>query len=101
MSRPFTPKVVTANDLMTGDVIYLTQNGAWVRDLAMAAVLQDPDQANARLFEAETQPHIAVGAYLADVQQGASGPTPRHFREVVRATGPSRQALKLQEQPHA
>ena len=34
--RPFTPKVVTANDLLIGDVIYLTAAGGWTRDLAEA-----------------------------------------------------------------
>ena len=33
MSKSFTPKVVTANDLLKGDVIYQTANG-WTRDLA-------------------------------------------------------------------
>ena len=31
MARAFTPKIVTANDLLVGDVIYLTRSGAWSR----------------------------------------------------------------------
>lgn len=100
MPRPFTPKVVTANDLITGDVIYLAQDGSWVRCLADAALLADADKASARLFEAETQPHIAVGAYLADATLGESGPTPTHFREGFRAKGPSNYAHGKQEHAH-
>ena len=100
MARAFTPKVVTANDLITGDVIYLAQDGSWVRCLSEAHLLTDQDAATARLFEAETQPHIAVGAYLADAAPGQSGPTPTHFRESFRAVGPSNYAHGKQEQAH-
>jgi hypothetical protein len=31
MSRRFTPKVVTANALIEGDVVYLTANDQWSR----------------------------------------------------------------------
>jgi len=92
MARPFTPKVVTANDLITGDVIYLAHDGSWVRCLTEAQLLTDETAANARLFEAETQPHIAVGAYLADAEPGDQGPAPTHFRETFRAKGPSNYA---------
>lgn len=100
MARAFTPKVVTANDLMSGDVIYLAQNGSWVRDLCDAALLGDEGDAGARLFEAETQPHIAVGAYLADATPSNAGPQPSHFREAFRAKGPSNYAHGKQEQTH-
>ena len=36
MPRDFTPKVVTANALLEGDVVYLDDNGNWTRDLARA-----------------------------------------------------------------
>lgn len=97
MARAFTPKVVTANDLISGDVIYLATDGSWVRDLAAAHLLTDEGDANARLFEAETQPHIAVGAYLADATAGDTGPAPSHFREDFRAKGPSNYAHGKQE----
>ena len=100
MARAFTPKVVTANDLMSGDVIYLAQDGSWVRSHRDAALLSDEAEAGARLFEAETQPHIAVGAYLADADDSATGPVPSHFREAFRAKGPSNYPHGKQEQNH-
>jgi len=89
MPRPFTPKVVTANDLIEGDVIYLTRDGSWARDMCKAWLLEDEAEAEAQLVFAETQPEIAVGAYLADAKAGANGPEPVHFREAFRAKGPS------------
>ncbi|MBI6628901.1 DUF2849 domain-containing protein [Pontibaca salina] len=89
MSRPFTPKVVTANDLLIGDVIYQTVDDGWTRDLAKAEILTDEADAQLRLLHAERQHTRLVGAYLADVNEGPDGPLPAHFREAFRASGPS------------
>ncbi|WP_158964314.1 DUF2849 domain-containing protein [Chachezhania sediminis] len=89
VSRPFTPKVVTANDLLEGDVIYLTEDDTWTRRLASAEVIEDEAHAQLRLLHAERQPAVAVGPYLADVSMGPNGPEPTHFREDFRRTGPS------------
>jgi hypothetical protein len=89
MARAFTPKVVTANDLLEGDVIYLTASNDWTRDLKSAELIVDEAEAQLRLLEAQSQPKIAVGAYLADAKAGEHGPEPVHFREDFRRTGPS------------
>ena len=89
MPRAFTPKVITANALIEGDVIYLTANDDWTRDLARAEILTDEAHADLRLIEASQRHHEAVGVYLADVAKGATGPEPTHFREDFRRTGPS------------
>ncbi len=88
MAREFTPKVVTANDLLLGDVIYQTASG-WTRELDHAEVLTDEADAALRLIEAAQQINRVVGAYLADVVPQAGGPAPAHFREAFRARGPS------------
>ena len=89
MARAFTPKVVTANDLLEGDVIYLTAANDWTRDLKAAELIVDEAEAQLRLLEAQSQPQIAVGAYLADAKAGDTAPEPTHFREEFRRTGPS------------
>ncbi|TNJ42787.1 DUF2849 domain-containing protein [Phaeobacter sp. B1627] len=89
MPRAFTPKVVTANDLLEGDVIYLTAAGGWTRELSEAELIVDEAEAQLRLLDAQSQPKIAVGAYLADAKAGEQGPEPTHFREEFRRTGPS------------
>ena len=54
MPKPFTPKVVTANHLLVGDVIYQTRDG-WSRQLVDAEVLTDEAHADLRLIEAAQQ----------------------------------------------
>ncbi|MFW8592678.1 DUF2849 domain-containing protein [Cribrihabitans neustonicus] len=89
MPRPFTPKVVTANDLLEGDVIYLKADNSWTRDMSEAELITDEADAQLRLLEAEQQALKIVGAYLADAKAGPNGPEPTHFREEFRRTGPS------------
>lgn len=89
MSRPFTPKVVTANLLIEGDVVYLSASDAWVLSLQDAEVLTDEAVADARLIDGARQTETVVGVYLADVTNGPDGPAPVHFREAFRAGGPT------------
>jgi len=89
MAREFTPKVITANALLEGDVVYLTENDSWTRHLSEAAILTDEADADVRMLSSEAQTDIVVGVYLADVAVGENGPEPTHFREEFRRTGPS------------
>ena len=98
MPKPFTPKVVTANALLEGDVIYLAADDRWTRDLRKAEVLTDEAHAQLRLVEARQRAPEAVGVYLADVKPGANGPEPTHFREDFRRTGPSNYAHGKQQE---
>jgi hypothetical protein len=91
MSR-FTPKVVTANDLRIGDVIYLTADDRWSRYHHEAELIEDEAHAQMRLLYAAAQRQVVVGAYLADARPGARGPEPTHFREEFRTRGPSNYA---------
>lgn len=88
MSRQFTAKIVTANALLQGDVIYLAADDNWSRDHARAELIEDEAHAQLRLLHAETQRDV-VGAFLADARRGTNGPEPVHFREAFRARGPS------------
>lgn len=91
MSR-FTPKVVTANDLRLGDVVYLTAQDGWTRQHHLAELIEDEAHAQMRLLHAAGQQAVVVGAYLADAKAGPFGPEPIHFREVFRTRGPSNYA---------
>ncbi|MBV1927851.1 MAG: DUF2849 domain-containing protein [Rhodobacteraceae bacterium] len=97
MPRPFTPKIVTASDLLNGDVIYQTVDDQWSRQLADAEIITDEAHAQLRLLTAEQQKNTIVGAYLVDVALGTNGPEPTHFREEFRRTGPSNYAHGKQE----
>ena len=97
MSRRFTPKVVTANDLRDGDVVYLTDDDRWSRDHTDAELIDDEAHADVRLVFASQQADTVVGVYLADARAGANGPEPVHFREVFRSRGPSNYAHGKQD----
>ena len=97
MPKAFTPKVITANALIEGDVVYFSETNDWVRDLAQAELLTDEAVADARLIEASAQQDKIVGAYLTDMAAGENGPEPVHFREDFRRTGPSNYAHGKQE----
>jgi hypothetical protein len=90
MAKPFQPKIVTANDLFEGDVIYLTADLNWSRDIDAAAVARDGDEADRLLAAGNAHYDQAVGPYLATVRLDDNGdPQPDHFREVFRTRGPS------------
>ncbi len=97
MARQFTAKVVTASDLLMGDVIYLRADDQWSRRLSDAEIITDEAHAQLRLLSAERQSARVVGAYLAEIFPGPDGPAPTHFREGFRATGPSNHAHGKQE----
>ncbi|MEM9250542.1 MAG: DUF2849 domain-containing protein [Pseudomonadota bacterium] len=91
-SRTFLPRIVSANDLLDGDVVYFEGDGdagEWTRHLARATVADTPEAADALLARAAAQPHRVVGPALAEVERTESGPRPLHYREVTRATGPT------------
>lgn len=97
MSRSFTPKVVTANALLEGDVVWLTADDRWTRTMTEAELIEDEAHAQLRLLHAESLPAEVVGAYLADARPGPHGPEPTHFRETFRTRGPSNYAHGKQE----
>lgn len=89
MARTYAPRIVSANDLMIGDVVYLTADGGWTRVLAEAAVATDADAAEALLARAAAQQAVVVDPYLAEVALDDGAPRPLHYREVFRTRGPS------------
>lgn len=89
MAQQFTPKIVTANALLEGDVVYLTADDQWSRQHGDAELIEDEAHAQIRLLHAASQRSKVVGAYLADAKAGRNGPEPVHFREAFRTRGPS------------
>jgi len=92
MARAYTPKVLTANRLIEGDVVYYGHNGEWVLSHDDALFLEDEVQANDLLASANKQADLLVGAYLADAILQDGKPVPTHFREDFRTRGPSNYA---------
>lgn len=89
MTRKFTPKVLTANDLQRGDVVYWDRNGDWADTFTDSLFLETETLALHVLELAQGQSLQVVNPYLADAVRGADGrPTPVHFREAFRTRGP-------------
>ncbi len=81
--------IVSANDLLIGDVVYFTAAEGWTRDLREAALAETEAQAEALLARAAMQQARVVDPYLAEVALDGAAPRPLHFREAFRTRGPS------------
>ena len=100
MPRSNFDQIITANDLLEGDVVYFTAAATWSRDIQKAEVFSDEAIAQVRLIEAMAQANTIVGAYLMPIQLTKNGQAPTHFREEFRTKGPSNYAHGKQEQSH-
>ena len=84
-------KVITANRLADGRVVYRCPNGAWTEALDGAALFEE-DAAEDALAEAAFDHLTVVGPYLIDVAD--KSPTGREIvRESIRRAGPSAGSL--------
>jgi sulfite reductase (NADPH) hemoprotein beta-component len=88
MAKEFKPVIVTANDLIEGDSVFLGVLG-WVRDIAEARVAMTADEASALEaagVEGENG-NLVVGPYLVEVALESGQPVPVLRREQIRADG--------------
>lgn len=78
-------KILTGNDLKTGDVVWWTGEG-WSQHVSDAAELGE----NAPDIMAQEIARRAVNdCYLVDAERTADGILPEHIKERIRATGPT------------
>ena len=89
MARAFKPKVLTANHLRSGAVVWRTADDRWSADPREAELLTDEADAELLLLKAQGQAQEVIGPYLAEARPGLHGPELVHIRERLRATGPS------------
>jgi hypothetical protein len=78
-------KLLTGNDLVTGDVIWWSGDG-WSRLISDAVDASEDGEALAKREEAARRVN---GPYLIDASAGPTGPVPLHIKERIRATGPT------------
>ncbi|WEK01741.1 MAG: DUF2849 domain-containing protein [Candidatus Sphingomonas phytovorans] len=78
-------KLLTGNDLPTGDVIWWTGEG-WSRHVEDAVDVGDQGEAIAR---AEEGLRHTNAAYVIDATATPEGPRPAHIKDRVRALGPT------------
>ena len=83
-------KILTANYLLSGKVIYLNSEKKWTENSANADVFDNQEDADNALTFAETQINKLQSAYLIDVVLTSDGtPMPISKKELIRATGPT------------
>jgi hypothetical protein len=78
-------KVLTGNDLLTGDVIWWT-GSAWSKAVDDAAAVGDDAET---IAAAEQDARRVVGAYAIDATRDDRGVRPSHIKERIRALGPT------------
>ena len=78
-------RLVTGNDLASGDVIWWIGDG-WSRHVADAV----DAGAEAEIVAAREEAALRVnGPYVVDAAPGPTGPVPLHIKDRIRATGPT------------
>ncbi len=81
------PRILNANDLATGDVVYWS-GSKWTRHIAEAEMIADNDAADA-LGKTEMAARRVVDVYPFEVNFENGVPVPARYRERVRSLGPS------------
>ena len=78
-------KIITGNDLPSGDVVWWTGSG-WSRHIADAVDVADTGDTIGATEEAAQRVN---GPYVIDATATPDGPRPAHIKDRVRALGPS------------
>ncbi|MEX0853939.1 MAG: DUF2849 domain-containing protein [Bauldia sp.] len=80
-------KVITANDLGDGLVVFLDRDGGWTHLIAEARVLEDGSELDAATAHAKAQhdARVIVEPYPIDVTVTDGVPAPVRLRERIRA----------------
>ena len=78
-------KILTGNDLVTGDVIWWTGEG-WSRHVEHAV---DVDQHGEAIAAREEAARHVNGPYVIQAELTDAGPRPAHIKDRIRAIGPT------------
>ncbi|MPT48093.1 MAG: DUF2849 domain-containing protein [Sphingobium sp.] len=78
-------KLLTGNDLASGDVIWWT-GSAWSRHVGDAV---DVGEEGAAILAREAEALRVNVPYIIDANETDNGPLPAHIKERIRASGPT------------
>ena len=81
-------KLLTANRLTDGAVVWLTASGDWSASVSAAARLH-PEEALAALERAQGEVRRLVGPYLIEVDAAGDVEPRERLRETIRGGGPT------------
>ncbi|MGE0612588.1 MAG: DUF2849 domain-containing protein [Hyphomicrobiales bacterium] len=89
--KPKGPRLLTANRLDDGLVVFYTAGGEWQDDARRAAIARDEEEA--ALLETfgatAAKANLVVSPYLIEVELDGETPVPVEHRERRRLAGPS------------
>jgi Protein of unknown function (DUF2849) len=85
------PKIISANRLADGIVVYAGYAGAWVERLNEALVFSGKEEAEAglTLAQGDVARNLIVEPFVVDVTRDAAGLRPSTLRDSIRAHGPT------------
>jgi hypothetical protein len=81
-------KLITAHELLTGEVVYWTEAGAWSKHIKDAAAFPD-EPADAAIATAKKQSTIVTNVYLVEADAPGQPSSRVRLRETIRAQGPT------------
>ena len=84
-------QMIIANELRSGEVVFLSEEGNWVNNINKATIALDIDQANKLLTLAQEAEHNnkVVGAELVEIEAQDKQRFPKDIREAIRVNGPT------------
>ena len=88
-SNKFSSVVVSANDLLTGDVVFLTNKSTWTTNIQEALIIKKKAESYRWLLEARFQRSRVVGPYLVELETDKNVISFSAFKERLRYYGPS------------
>jgi hypothetical protein len=85
------PKVISANRLADGIVVYFGRDGSWFERLSQAEVFASKAEAEAGLLIAQNDAkrNLVVEPVVVEITDDASGLRAVTLREIIRARGPT------------
>jgi len=84
-------KVISANRLADGIVVYVAHDGSWCERLSEAKIFASKAEAEAGLLiaQSDAKQNLVVEPVVVEVTEDASGLRPVTLREAIRALGPT------------
>jgi len=85
------PKVISANRLADGIVVYAGRDGSWSEQLSQAKIFANKAEAEAGLLVAQNDAkrNLVVEPCVVEVTEDAGGLRAVTLREIIRARGPT------------
>ena len=84
-------KILTANRLRDGEVVFLTHSSQWSENIDGAVLATEPQAQSALEFRGKEDEHVnlVTGVYLFDAERRDGHVFASHIKERIRSLGPT------------